>query len=413
MVYRAHDPAIGRKVAIKLVRADLLDGAERAEYLARFQQEAQAAGRCTHPNIVAIYDFAIHDGNPFLAMEYVDGPSLARELARTGRLPPAEAVPLILQVLDALGAAHALGIVHRDIKTANILLPPDRRPKVTDFGIARVDSASLTRTGSIIGTPSYMSPEQCRGEPVDARSDLFSVGAVLFEMLAGERPFPGTTFTEVLRQVLDERPVAVRERVQAASSALVSVLERALAKRPEDRFPAALVMADAMRAGLSDGTQVREPDATRLPVSAAPAIDEAILTAIERRLATYVGPIARHLVRTAASRVGSAEKLAAVLADSIAQPDERARFLRSVIGARGTTGKMDPTLSGRAPPAPGGLSTATLERAQQALAHYVGPIARVLVRRAAAESRSETELWERLAAHIEAPAERAAFRRQQ
>ncbi len=133
--------------------------------MARFQHEAQAAGRCTHPNIVAIYDFAVHEGNPFLAMEYVDGKDLGQVMVRTGRFAPDAAVAIICQVLDALACAHGLGIVHRDVKPANILLLADQRVKVTDFGISRLDNSALTQAGSVIGTPSYMSPEQCRGDP--------------------------------------------------------------------------------------------------------------------------------------------------------------------------------------------------------------------------------------------------------
>ncbi|MBV5275432.1 MAG: serine/threonine protein kinase [Lamprocystis purpurea] len=175
IVYEAHDPAIDRKVAIKLIRADLLDGEERQNYIERFQREAQAAGRCNHPGIVAIFDFALHEGNPFLAMEYVEGLGLDRVLAHGERFTPAAAVQFILQVLDALACAHALGIVHRDIKPSNVLIMSGGRIKVMDFGIARIDNSDLTHAGTAIGTPSYMSPEQCRGGAVDLRTDLFSV----------------------------------------------------------------------------------------------------------------------------------------------------------------------------------------------------------------------------------------------
>ena len=143
----------------------------------------------------------MHEGNPFLAMEYVEGSNLSQVLAQSGRFTPAAAVAVIGQVLDALACAHSLGIVHRDVKPANILLLADGRVKMTDFGISRLDSSALTQTGSVIGTPSYMSPEQCRGDVVDARSDLFSTGVVLYEMLSGERPFTGRNLTEVAFQV--------------------------------------------------------------------------------------------------------------------------------------------------------------------------------------------------------------------
>ena len=251
VVYRAHDPDIDRLVAIKLIRADLLDEAGRADYMLRFRREAQAAGRCSHPNIVTIYDFATHEGNPFLAMELVDGLNLSQARDRGAVSRPEDAVRVVLQVLDALGAAHALGIVHRDIKPTNILLVDGNRVKVTDFGICRLEGSALTQDGSVIGTPSYMSPEQCRGDPVDQRSDLFSTGAVLYELLCGERPFAGRNFTEVARRLLFEAPPDIRARNAAVTAAMASVLERALAKPPAERFASAADMAVALQAAMA------------------------------------------------------------------------------------------------------------------------------------------------------------------
>src|SRR5580704_16519974 len=230
VIYAAHDPVIDRKVAIKLIRADLLSGEEQADYVARFQREARTAGRCTHPNIVAIYDFAVHEKNPFLAMEYVEAGNLGQVLAQSGRFPPPQAVGVTCQILDALACAHGLGIVHRDVKPANILLLANGTVKMTDFGIARFDSADLTQAGSVIGTPSYMSPEQCRGEVVDPRSDLFSTGVVLYEMLSGERPFPGRNFAEIAHRLLTVPPPDIRAKCDAVSPALAAIIERALAK---------------------------------------------------------------------------------------------------------------------------------------------------------------------------------------
>src|SRR5215472_10310313 len=247
MIYLAHDPAIDRKVAIKLIRADLLSGDERADYLARFQHEARAAGRCAHPNIVAVYDFSVHEGNPFLAMEYVEGSNLSQVLARSGHFTPPAAVTLIDQVLDALACAHGLGIVHRDVKPANILLLADWRVKMTDFGISRLDTSVLTQAGPVIGTPSYMSPEQCRGEAADARSDMFSAGVVLYELLTGARRFTGRNMTEIALQVMNQAPPDIRILNPDLQPSLVAVIERALAKRPEDRFSTAGEMAASLR----------------------------------------------------------------------------------------------------------------------------------------------------------------------
>ncbi len=248
LIYQAHDPVIDRKVAIKLIRADLLGSEERADYLERFRHEAQAAGRCAHPNIVAIYDFAVHEGNPYLAMEYVEGSNLSQVLTQSGRFGVGAAVAVIAQVLDALACAHGLGVVHRDVKPANILLLPDRRVKMTDFGISRLDTSVLTLAGSVLGTPSYMSPEQCRGEPVDARSDLFSTGVVLFELLAGTRPFSGRNVAEISLQVISKSPPDLRVLRPELPTQMIAVVQRALAKRPEQRFASARDMAVALQA---------------------------------------------------------------------------------------------------------------------------------------------------------------------
>ncbi len=248
VIYKADDPDIGRTVAIKLVRADLLEGDDRNQFLARFRHEARAAGRCAHPNIVALYDFAMHDGNPFLAMEFVDGVPLGTELKRVGRFAPAQAVAIVAQVLDALGAAHALGIVHRDVKPANILMLPSGQVKVTDFGISRINTSDLTQDGTVIGTPAYMSPEQCRGDDVDARSDLFSAGSVLYELLSGTRAFTGRNSTEVTQRLLNMEPRDLTEFVPGVPAAVAGALRRAMAKPKEARFASAQLMADALRA---------------------------------------------------------------------------------------------------------------------------------------------------------------------
>ena len=464
VIYKADDPDIGRTVAIKLVRADLLDGEDREQFLARFRHEARAAGRCAHPNIVALYDFAMHEGNPFLAMEYVDGVGLGQALKRVGRFAPAEAVAIIAQVLAALGAAHALGVVHRDIKPANIMLLPSGQVKVTDFGISRLDTSHLTQDGAIIGTPAYMSPEQCRGDDVDARSDLFSVGSVLYELLSGSRAFGGRNVTEVTYQLLTAESRDLTELPTDVPAGLAAVLRRAMAKSREARYASAQTMADALQAAMrgdpltgdaasevsaSDRTVVMTPRAAFEPVSSV-AIDEATLDTIERRLARYIGPIARHLVREAARRTRSAETLCETVSRNISQAADRERFL-----AEAMTGSLHQTsLTAARPAAPlptaqpstappsaaqsstaqpsaaqpsaatplvaagGGtspganLSAAQTERVERALTRALGPIAKLLVKRALPGAGSEAALWERLAAHIERPADRDAFLRQ-
>jgi serine/threonine protein kinase len=428
VIYKADDPDIGRTVAIKLVRADLLDGEDREQFLARFRHEARAAGRCAHPNIVALYDFAMHDGNPFLAMEYVDGVGLGQALKRVGRFAPADAVAIILQVLAALGAAHALGVVHRDVKPANIMLLPNGQVKVTDFGISRLDTSHLTQDGAIIGTPAYMSPEQCRGDDVDARSDLFSVGSVLYELLSGARAFSGRNVTEVTYQLLTAESRDLTELASDVPAGLAAVLRQAMAKTKEARYASAQAMADALRAAMragdsrspgeiaaSEQTVVMPSRATAEPVPSA-TVDDATLNTIEHRLARYVGPIARHLVRDAARRTASIEALCETVSRNIGQTADRERFI-----AEAVTGSVHQTgiTSVRPPPTVGGgtptginISAVQAERVERALIRALGPIAKLLVKRALPGAASEAALWEQLATHIERPADREAFLRQ-
>jgi eukaryotic-like serine/threonine-protein kinase len=383
VIYQAHDPVIDRKVAIKLIRADLLSGEDQADYLARFQHEARAAGRCAHPNIVAIYDFAVHEGNPFLAMEFVEASNLSQVLATSGRFSPAAAIALITQVLDALACAHGLGVVHRDVKPANILLLADGRVKMTDFGISRLDTSALTQSGSVIGTPSYMSPEQCQGLTVDARSDLFSTGVVLYELLSGERPFAGRTLTEVALQLLREEPPHLASKCPELPQKLVAAVHRALAKRPDDRFASAAGMSAALRDALQT-----EDDRTVVVSRTTPAeFTSETLNTIERKLAQRIGPIARHLVQSAARQATSLNELHTILQ-------------RRIESASGVT---TPTQSH------GTIDPALVQRAERELTRYVGPIARILVKRTLAAAKSPDEFRQTLASHIERDADRQAF----
>ena len=430
VVYEAHDEVIDRKIAIKLVRAELLDGRERQDYVERFRREAQAVGRCNHPGIVAIFDYAMHEGNPFLVMEYVDGLGLDKVLAQGERFAPNAAIHVILQVLDALACAHAVGIVHRDIKPANILLMTSGRVKVTDFGVARLDSSNLTLDGMVIGSPSYMSPEQCFGEAVDLRSDLFCAAVLLQEMLIGYRPFPGRNLTEIAFRVLRDAPVGGAALESIAGSGVKSVLHRALARSPDDRFASASLMADALREAMGETAPPSALAAavaqTVVAVSARRAVpqpsagtgfDQALLSQIERRLAHRLGPIARYLVQSAIRNAASVEELCNVLAQRIDHPDDRKLFLLEASEAvcSSTTGKSLTNSIQSLPPlqAPSELKSSIppeeVERAQRALAEVLGPIAKILVQRALRQARSSQELWDLLAVHINPATARAGF----
>src|SRR5579872_4655867 len=413
VVYNGHDPEIDRPVAIKLVRMDLLETGRREDYLARFRREVQAAARCLHPNIVAIYDFGSHPNaeggdEPFFVMEFVDAKPLDESLPKDAGIDAQTAGGIVLQLLEALAGAHALGVTHRDIKPANLLLSADGRIKVMDFGISRISTSHLTQVGAVMGTPRYMSTEQIRGDAVDARSDIFSTGAVLHELLSGRTPFTGASFEEVLVKLLYEEAVLAPE----LSPAWRDVITRAIAKPPEQRFESAVAMAAAVRAAMGQAAQPAAPAATIIysqtpRADADPRLnDTAMLGAIERRLAQYLGPIAGRMVRLAARDSDTAETLCDRLAGNIDDPAEREHFLSDV---RARLRQSGDTLGRSSPGLGPTLSDAEIEQVQQDLTRYLGPIAKLLVKRAATSATSTAALREAVAQHLEIPAERATF----
>ncbi len=240
VVYLAHDPDIDRPVAIKTIHPEAARGESAAEIEARFLKEAKLAGRLQHPNIVTVFDVGRDRDLYFIAMEYVEGRPLTRYLGGGEELPLSAKVAIIRQAAEALAHAHERDVIHRDVKPGNILIAKDGRVKVTDFGIGKFASAAssdMTRTGQMIGSPAYMSPEQIRGEKIDGRSDLFSLGVVLYELLTGTRPFPGESITTLVYQILHTEPRDPREIRSDLPMATREVMARLLAKQT-DRRPA-------------------------------------------------------------------------------------------------------------------------------------------------------------------------------
>jgi serine/threonine-protein kinase len=233
-VYRAHDRLLERDVALKVLHPQFTAD---TDYVERFRREARSVARLSHPNIVTVIDRGEQDGRQFIVFEYVRGENLKTLLQRVGPLPEEEAVRLALQIARALGFAHDNGLVHRDVKPQNVLLNGDGQAKVTDFGIARsLDVGGLTQTGTVMGTSDYIAPEQARGSQVDAQSDVYSLGTVLYELLTGEVPFPGDNFVAVALRHINEPPPSVRERRPDVSPRLDAVIRRAMAKEARDRF---------------------------------------------------------------------------------------------------------------------------------------------------------------------------------
>ena len=255
VVYLAKDPLIGRLVALKTLRVgSALRGSELETFRARFIREAQSAGILAHPNIVTIHDVVEEsaEGVTFIAMEYVRGTNLKEVLRTEGRLEPEEAAHVVREVAGGLEYAHSRGVIHRDIKPANILLTEERRIKLTDFGIARIGSSTLTFDGQLLGTPNYMAPEQIRGEPTDHRADVFSLGVVLYEMLIGEKPFRGENVTVVTHRIAYEEPIPPDEHGAALPAPIEEVIRTALAKEPAERFQSAAQMARALEEAVEE-----------------------------------------------------------------------------------------------------------------------------------------------------------------
>ena len=271
-VYRARDPVLKREVAIKVLPTFVSQNPDR---LRRFEQEAQAAAALNHPNILAVYQFGVFEGAPYLVSELLVGETLRQQLEH-GPLPVRKAIDTGVQIAHGIAAAHEKGIVHRDLKPENLFVTKDGRVKILDFGLAKLmqpqadsdapgpTATHATEPGVVMGTAGYMSPEQVRGRPVDHRADIFAFGAILYEMLAGKRAFQRSTSADTMAAILNEDPPGISQIVQSTPPGLQRVVHRCLEKNPEQRFQSASDLAFALEAlsesGISSGAAMPVPD---------------------------------------------------------------------------------------------------------------------------------------------------------
>jgi serine/threonine protein kinase len=414
-VYRAHDPAIDRLVAIKVVRPELVAGSGGEQLLERFRREARAAGRRFHPNIVAIWDFGDDNGTPFLVMELVEGQSLDRLIKSSGTLPPVRSVSIITQVLSALGFAHTNGIVHRDIKPSNVMVLPGDQVKVADFGIARLEASEFTIVGDLLGTPAYMAPEQLSGGPIDHRTDLFATGVILFEMLTGVKPFRGKSITEIISFMEKRGPEDIRALNPAVPEAMKRVIAKSVAFDPAERYADAAAfskaVADAMP-GLPGEPQLTANVAQTTSRESSFSAD--LLREAERDLATFIGPMASIAVKRAVRNASDLLELYELLGRQVADPKDRAEFLaRGRQRAAAGLGRPRPpparTIERSSASPVKSPNPASIMAIESDLTRYIGPIARILVKRELGKFESLAKLCLVLATHIPDERERRAF----
>ena len=432
VVYKGFDPVIERDVALKTIRKELLDREQAADLIARFKKEAQAGGRLAHPGIVAVYEYGEDEETAYIAMEFVAGRGLGHYLAKQGRFSLADIMNIMGQLLAALGYAHQRGVVHRDIKPANLIMMADGTLKVADFGIARLDNSSFTQVGALIGTPSYMSPEQFAGLQVDGRSDLFSSGVVLYELLSGNKPFPGPT-EAISYKVCHERHRAPSEQAAEIPAIFDDVIEKALSKKPADRYQTAKEFLEALEKAY-EGRDSTAPDLEPTLYHDAPAppverIDSTTYppsqwspehtSSIEQLLAPHVGPMAKVLVKRAAKDTNEGFQLVSRLAEHVADENDRKAFvaaaLSKVAGMASAPGTSRPSASGgsrvgtaaRTP-----VEAADVDKAAVALTRYIGPIAKVMAKKAAAAAAGRVDFYQRLSQSIADDKDRARFLRE-
>ena len=444
MVYEGYDPVIERRVAIKTILAEYLEAAEMEEAVARFKREAQAGGRLMHPGIIGVYEYGDEGGMAYIVMEYCDGEELKNVFREGRRYELIDTFEIMKQLLSALEYSHKQGVVHRDIKPANLMILPGPKVKIMDFGIARLESSSLTQVGTVVGTPTHMAPEQLMGIQADGRADLWSAGVILYEMLTAVNPFLAETPAAVMHRVLQVTPEPPSSVNAALPPGFDGVIARALAKKPADRFANArdfqLALLQALQGKAVAGTPAVErtlpPGAAaraestrtslRAPAERRPlVVDPTVLAELERSLSRHIGPLAKVLVKQGQGEAKDMDELLELLAANIPK-EERGEFLAkaATIRKKAASAADAPAPAPAAPP-PAPVPDATqsskahktrinftpeaVATAEKRLASYVGPLAKILIKDAVNKSATLKELYLSLASHIDDEDERKAF----
>jgi len=420
-VYKATDPEPERTVALKIHRKEGIDPRITASAVAKFKNQMLAAERLAHPGIADVYEQGEDESVAYLAMEYLAGRGLRDFLTLRLRLGLNDTMRIMGQLLAALDFAHANGVVHRDVKPANIIMLLSGRLKLADFGIALIDTFDIAQAGAVAGSPSYMSPEQHSGLEADRRSDLFSCGVVLYELLTGSKPFEGSPDTVGEKICREPYRPASELNPKGSSPALDGVIARALAKKPEERFPTARDFASALDAAFKDGGEaqrqasaeepasvtVRTEDSTVL-LSAALRLAVEDLRAIETLLTLHVGPMAKLLLKQTARTASDGPVLVSMLAKYIPAEANRKTFITAAmekLASASSEGADSPTVRFSR-----NLIDATaIEVASKRLARYLGPIAKVIAKKTPGRPTDLRAYYRQLAENINDPADRARF----
>ncbi len=473
VVYMGFDPHIQRTVAIKTIRKDLLQASPDMGLIARFKNEAQAAGRLSHPNIVAVYEYGESDDTAYIAMEFIHNTPLTQLLQHNVPSPVESVISWSSQLLRALHYAHSRGVVHRDIKPDNLLIDAQGQLKITDFGIARIDASTLTQVGSMVGTPCYMSPEQFRGEVADGRSDIFACGVLLYQMLTGLRPFSGAPY-EIMHKIMHDDAPCPSQKNPGLGKIYDALVRKALERAPQDRFQNGQEFLDALlavyRSGIgytgnapeertllvanplvanplaskldqsapkptgssTDPTQL----ATRTPTPESPptslisttSLDEQpwkaeVLPELESILSSQIGPMARVFLKKSAAQAANLDALCDSLLQHIPSEKGRADFndrvlslkkkIRSSSSGSGMTSKLSSpgTMSAGTGTQINTLAQSVLDAAEKKLTAYIGPIAKVVCKRSSRLTGNEHEFYRILATNIQNEADRTRFLR--